>query len=148
MCCWKNTTVSVELPTIVLDSFAVLAYLGGEPGMERVREVLNDALQKGCRVVISIINVGEVLYITEREVGLAKAQAALAAVDQLPIEILPAARESVLAAAHIKAKYRLAYADAFAVVTAQELAGRVLTGDPEFESVETLIAVEWLVDKV
>ena len=122
-----------ELAVFVLDSFAVLSYLGGESGMARVQEVLDEALQGHCRVVFSIINLGEVIYITEREVGLAQAQAVLAAVEQLPIEILPATRESVLAAAHVKANYRVAYADAFAITAAQELGGRVLTGDLEFE---------------
>jgi ribonuclease VapC len=38
----------------------------------------------------------------------------------------------VLAAAHIKARFPIAYADAFAVVAALEHGGVVLTGDPEF----------------
>jgi predicted nucleic acid-binding protein len=140
--------VNSELAVFVLDSFAVLSYLGGESGMARVQEVLDEALQGHCRVVLSIINLGEVIYIIEREVGLAQAQAVLAAVEQLPIEILPATRESVLAAAHVKANFRVAYADAFAITAAQELGGRVLTGDSEFESVETIVQVEWLIGKV
>jgi ribonuclease VapC len=140
--------VNAELPVFVLDSFAVLSYLGGESGMVRVQEVFDEALHGHCRVALSIINLGEVLYITEREVGLVQAQAVLAALEQLPIEILPATRESVLAAAHIKANYRVAYADAFAITAAQELGGRVLTSDPEFESVETIVPVELLIGKV
>ena len=136
--------MSVESPVYILDSFAALAYLGGEPGMERVEAILRDATHQRCRVAMSVINLGEVLYITEREVGLAQAQEALAALEQLPIDILPATRERVLAAAHIKANFRLAYADAFAVAGAQELGGIVLTGDPEFEEVEQLVGVEWL----
>jgi predicted nucleic acid-binding protein len=132
----------------VLDSFAVLAYLGGEAGMNRVQEVMNAALQGGCLVVLSLINLGEVLYIIEREEGLVQAQAALAAIEQLPIEMLPVTKEAVLASAHIKANYRVAFADAFAISAAQELEGKVLTGDPEFESVETLIKIEWLAEKV
>ena len=140
--------MSAEPPVYVLDSFAVLAYLDGEPGMRRVQEVLDDALLGRCQVLLSIINLGEVLYITEREVGLVQAQAALVAIEQLPLEILPATRESVLAAVHIKANYRVAYADAFAVVAAQEFHGRLLTGDPEYKSVESIASIEWLVEKV
>jgi predicted nucleic acid-binding protein len=136
--------VSADLAAYVLDSFALLAYLGGEPGMARVQAILNEATQDGCHVALSLINLGEVLYITEREAGLVPAQAALAAIEQLPIEILPATRETVLAAAHVKANYRVAYADAFAVVAAQAMGGVVLTGDPEFEALEGLVAVEWL----
>jgi ribonuclease VapC len=75
---------------------------------------------------------------------LALAQAALAAVEQLPVEILPVTNERVLAAAHIKANYTIAYADAFAVASAQELDGLVVTGDLEFTAVEKLVPVEWL----
>jgi ribonuclease VapC len=137
--------VSAEKPVYILDSFAMLAYLDGEEGMRRVQEVMEEASRGGCRVALSLINLGEVLYITEREVGLALAQATLAAIEQLPVEILAASKETVLAAAHIKANHAIAYADAFAVAAAQELKGTVLTGDPEFKEVEAVIAVEWLV---
>ena len=133
-----------DAAVFVLDSFALLAYLDGEEGMERVRNILVKASQELCRVVQSVINLGEVLTITEREVGLTLAQAVLASVEQLPIEILPATKEAVLAAAHIKANYSVAYADAFAVAAAIESGGTVLTGDHEFEQVEGLVKVEWL----
>ena len=133
-----------DVPVVVFDSFALLTYLGGEEGMERVRDVLVEASLEHCRIVHSVINLGEVLHITEREVGLPQAQAVLASVEQLPIEILPATKESVLAAAHIKANYPVAYTDAFAVVAAIESGGTILTGDREFEQVEGLVKVEWL----
>ena len=136
--------MSGRKPACVLDSFALLAYLGGKAGMERVRMVLEEAARGRTRVMLSVINLGEVLYITEREVGLVQAQAALAAVEQLPIEILPATREAVLAAAHIKANHGIAYADAFAVAAAIESGAKVLTGDPEFRNVEKLVSVQWL----
>jgi ribonuclease VapC len=140
--------MSGKVPVYVLDSFALLAYLDGETGMERVRKLLEKATQGQLQVMLSVINLGEVLYITEREVGLIQAQAALAAIEQLPIEILPATIESVLAAAHIKASHQIAYADAFVVSAAQELSATVLTGDPEFHSVEKFVSVEWLDQKV
>ena len=136
--------MSDEPPKYVLDSYALLAYLGGETGMRRVKEVLKEATQGRCEVLHSIINLGEVLYITERELGVASAHTALAAVEQLPIEILPATKEVVLAAAHVKANYRVAYADAFAVVGTQEYAATLLTGDQEFEQVKDIVKIEWL----
>lgn len=127
----------------VLDSFALLAYLEGEVGMARVREVLAGAMHT---IHLSLINLGEVLYITERERGLVEAQRALAAIDQLPLQIVPVSRPTVLAAAHVKARYPLSYADAFAVVTAREHRGTLITGDPEIRSVERdgIVRVEWL----
>ncbi len=53
-------------------------------------------------------------------------------------------RSLTLAAAHIKAQFPLAYADTFAVALGRQENARVVTGDPEFEAVESLVAIEWL----
>jgi len=138
--------VAVESSGYVLDSFALLAYLEGEAGKSRVKALLHGAESGKYSVYISLINLGEVLYIIEREKDLHVAQRTLAAVDQLPLQIVPVSRAAVLAAAHVKACYPISYADAFAVSTAQDYHCVLLTGDPEFCAVEAdgLIAVEWL----
>jgi ribonuclease VapC len=130
----------------VLDSFALLAYFEGEAGMVRVRSVLEGAESKRHTVYLSLINLGEALYITERERGVLEARRALAAVDQLPLEIVGVSRSTVLAAAHIKARFPISYADAFAVVAAQDHDGVVMTGDPEFGRLADagVVPVEWL----
>jgi ribonuclease VapC len=135
-----------EHEVYIFDSFALLAYLNAESGAVRVEALLQMAQRRRTRVCLADINLGEVLYITERERGLPLAQRTLAAVEQLPIDILEATRDRILAAAHVKAHYRISYADAFAVAAAQELGGCVLTGDPEFAAVEHLVRVEWLVN--
>jgi hypothetical protein len=53
-----------------LDSFAFLAYLGGEAGEGRVKEILFEPSRGSNRTLMSLINLGEVVYITERERGL------------------------------------------------------------------------------
>ncbi len=130
----------------VLDSFALLAYLEGEAGMARVRSVLEGAAAQRHTVYLSLINLGEALSITERERGLVEARRTLGAVDQLPLAIVGVSRGTVLAAAHIKARFPISYADAFAVVTAQDHGGVVMTGDREFEPLAAagIIAVAWL----
>jgi len=103
--------------------------------MPRVRSVLKGAEAQRHVVYLSLINLGEALYITERERGLVEARRALGAIDQLPLEIVDVSRSTVLAAA-----------DAFAVVAAQDHGGVVITGDPEFRPLADagLVAVEWL----
>ncbi len=99
--------------------------------MARVRSVLEGAEAQRHTVYLSLINLGEALYIAERERGLVQARRTLAAVDQLPVEIVGVSRATVLAAA---------------VVTAQDHGGVVMTGDPEFRPLAAagLVAVEWL----
>ncbi len=137
----------VTNPTaFTLDSFALLAYLEGEAGMPRVQAILAAALAGSHTVYLSLINLGEILYIVERERGLTAARRTLAAIDQLPIQVVPVSRTIVLAAAHIKASYPVSYADAFAVVTARDYGAVLVTGDPEFKSIvdAELVAIEWL----
>ena len=120
-----------DLPAYILDSFAFIAYLEDEPAAQRIQKLLEDAKEKKCRLYISIINLGEILYSVERNNGLAKTHEALALIQSLPIEILPADNQTVLAAARIKANYPISYADAFVVVAAQNINGTIMTGDPE-----------------
>jgi predicted nucleic acid-binding protein len=138
--------VAVKSCDFALDSYALLAYLEGEKGRPRIKELLQSAELGKCALYLSLINLGEVLYITERERGHTTALHTLAAIDQLPLHILPASRETVLAAAHIKARYSLSYADAFTAVAAQQHNCILLTGDPQFRAVadDGLITVEWL----
>ena len=111
--------------TVALDSWAVLALLRGEPAGERVRDAIASE-----RSVMSWINLGEVLYLETRRVGLERAQDAIEAVGDVTVVELPD-EALVRAAAVRKATGGLAYADAFAIATAERHAARLLTGDPE-----------------
>jgi len=133
-----------ESTTFVLDSFALLAYLQDEPVASRIEKLLENAGKEKCRLFLSMINLGELLYITERRGGVAKAQDTLALIRQLPIEIVSVNEQTVLAAAHIKANHVISYADCSVVATAIQENATIVTGDPEFHSVETIVKVEWL----
>lgn len=128
----------------VLDSHALIAYLEDETGAPRVKTLLAQAEKNQAEIFLAIINYGEVVYITEREQGLVAAQTVIAAIDQLPVTIVEADRKLTFAAASIKAKYPISYADAFVVALARTLDAKILTGDPEFQSLEKLATVEWM----
>lgn len=133
-----------ETATYVLDSFALLAYLQDEPVASQIEKLLDGAEKEKCQLLLSIINLGELLYITERRGGVARAQDALALIRQLPIQVVPADEQIVFSAAHIKANHTLSFADAFVVAIAIQENAIILTGDPEFQSIESLVTVEWL----
>ncbi len=130
----------------VLDTWAVLAYLDGEPAAQQVRSLLRRARRGSATVLLSIINYGESLYVVERERGLQQAQQAVGIIDQLPLRVVPADRALVFEAAHVKARYAISYADAFSVALAKRALGRVMTGDPEFKAVEAAVGIDWLPD--
>jgi ribonuclease VapC len=93
---------------------------------------------------MSLINLGEVLYAIERKDGAGVAVSVLAELDGSPIQIVEVTRNRVLAVAHLKANYRISYADAFAAALCEELDATLLTGDPEFRALEHKINIEWL----
>lgn len=130
----------------MLDSYAVLAFLEGEPCAGRVKELLQQGEEGSSRLFISVINYGEVIYITERERGLPKTQEVIARMDELPLSIMDADRALAVRAAHIKARWAMAYADCYAAALAIILEAPLVTGDPEFKPIEAahIISVDWL----
>jgi ribonuclease VapC len=122
----------------------MLAHFQGEAGGRRVKAVLEAAAKKQAEVYLAVVNLGEAVYITEREKGLTAAQSLIAAVDQLPVIIVDADRKLTFLAAHWKARYAVAYGDAFALALAEQMGATVLTGDPEFREVGDAAVIEWL----
>ncbi|HOF04622.1 MAG TPA: type II toxin-antitoxin system VapC family toxin [Syntrophales bacterium] len=128
-----------------LDSFALLAFLNGEAGCDRVRELLAEAQETACDMLMNEINVGETYYILSRKRSPEKAKYFLEIIlPGLPIYCVPNDFDQVIAAARLKAEYPLSYADCFAVETARREGATILTGDREFKSVEHLVSIEWL----
>jgi predicted nucleic acid-binding protein len=128
----------------VLDSFAVLALLGREPGSEDVAKLLRRAQKKEARVLMTWVNAGEVADIVERRLGTERLHAALAVMEATALEIVPVERDLALMAAHIKAGHAIAFADAFAAALAQDVAATLVTGDPEFRRLEGVLDIQWL----
>ena len=86
-------------PIFVLDSFAVLAYFHAEDGGERVLELLNNAREGKVELTMSLINVGEVVYLMGRNRGCKIAESTLKDLHDLPITFYEAIEERILAAA-------------------------------------------------
>lgn len=135
-----------ETNRYVLDSYALLAYLEGEKGGTRVREFLKRAARQKCKLFMSIVNLGEALYIVEREKGLSETQDALSCVGELPIAVVDADSRLTFAAAHIKAHYPIAYADCFAIALTQIERASLITGDLEFKRahIDDFLPIVWL----
>ena len=70
--------MKADLPRYVLDSSGSLAYFGGEPGEAQVKVVLERAAVGQAEVYLSVVNLGEVAYIIEREQGAFSTRRALA----------------------------------------------------------------------
>jgi len=129
---------------VVLDAFAMLAYLQMEKGCERVRNLLSVS-PENKPLMMNAVNAGEVYYIVARERSAEEADFFIdLIIPALNIQIESNDIRDVIAAARIKAAYPISFAGAFAVATAQKHAAVLVTGDPDFKLVEKLIDIEWL----
>jgi uncharacterized protein len=121
------------MTAIVLDSWAIMAWLQGEePARSRVREILERAaIPGGSDASMSMINIGEVFYLIAKRRGAAVAERFLSEVPTLPIQNVVPDRRLILDAARLKSRFAISYADAFAVETARRQRAALVTGDPE-----------------
>lgn len=130
--------------TRVLDSYSLLAYFEGEAGKEKMIEVLRTARDSGRPLLLSVINWGEVFYITLREAGRERAGQLAHLISTLPVEVIPADLELTRLAAEFKANNKMSYADCFAAALAKLRKAELVTGDKEFKQVEGQIKIMWL----
>lgn len=128
----------------VLDSFALLAYLRDEDGAEFVQGLLEKASRKDAPLLMTEVNYAEVKYIVLRKDGKEAWKEVAASLGSLPVEFVPTTRSLADAAADFKANYRISLADAFAAALAKEKKAELITGDPEFKTMEKEIKIGWL----
>ncbi len=128
----------------VLDSYAMIAYFEDEPGADRVAQVLRQLIQGKAKGYMSVVNWGEVYYNTMREEGIAEAEKVILQLDKFPIQIVEVNRNFAYEAAKLKGKYRIAYADCFAVALSVKLNASLVTGDPEFRKLKERISIRWI----
>lgn len=128
----------------VVDSYSLLAYLEREAGADKMIEIFRVARDSGRDLLLSVVNWGEVYYITLREAGSERAEEVIRLISTLPIQIVPADLELTKQAAEFKSKHKMSYADCFAVALAKQRKAELVTGDKEFRGVEGEVKILWL----
>lgn len=121
---------------VVFDSYALIALFRKEDGFEFVRDVLIKLSGGELKGSISVINVGEIYYMVSRKSNVKKAELAISALLQFPIEIIDAGFDLTLEAAKLKSRYKLSYADAFAAAISISRKATLITGDKEFNNLK------------
>lgn len=129
---------------VVLDSFALLAFLRGEAGEDKVAALLERAGLRDEPVHMTEVNYAEVKYIVVRKDGADRWAEIAAELPALPIEFHPVTRGLSDLAADFKARYKLSLAAAFAAALAKDRKAQIVTGHPEFRALEKEVRVGWL----
>ncbi len=132
------------MPATVLDSYALIAYFRGEPAGVPVKELLQKAGKADKPVHMTEVNYAEAQYMILRKDGAAAWSQVAKTLAVLPIEFHPADRGLADQAADFKARFRLSLADAFAAALAKRQKAELVTGDPEFTSLEKEVRIHWL----
>jgi len=135
------------MATMVLDAHALMVLFNDEPGAEDVEKILLKAESGNPRLLMSVINWGEIYYSIIRgasqEIGDSKAHE----IAGMRIELVPVDAgdlELIRQAAVFKATKKMSYADCFAAALAKIRKAELVTGDRDFKTVESDLKIHWL----
>lgn len=134
------------MATRVLDSWALMALFMGEPAAAEVEQMLLRGESGRDRLLLCVVNWGEIYYSVMRGVSQEAAEQKSAEVARLSIELVPVNEdlELVRQAAIYKATRKMSYADCFAAALATQRNAPLVTGDAEFAAVEDDVTIHWL----
>lgn len=130
--------------TIVLDSWAIMSYLQGEPSAEKIADIIADAHEDNVPLIMSVVNAGEVWYIIARRTSDVDADRCIRELKQLGIAMIDADWDMAHGAGRLKAKHKMSFADCFAAALARQRKANLVTGDQEFKQVAADVTITWL----
>jgi len=132
---------------LVLDAWAVMVWLKGQqPAADRMRALLEAADRREYKLLMSIVNLGEIFYLSVKARDLAYGQRVLETL-QPRVTTVSAHDDLVMLAATLKARHAISYADGFAAATALLQDAPLVTGDPEMKAMaaaEKTLQLEWI----
>lgn len=120
----------------VLDANAVVRYFsaGDGQGGKKVRGLFEQAERNQARLSMSVINMGEVLYILLRYLGEQRAFHYIQVLRHA-VTMIEADANGAIEAATLKHQYKLGYADSFAASLALSSKATLVSADTSFEKV-------------
>ena len=123
-----------------------MALFNDEPDADAVENLLHKASAGTHRLLLCVINWGEIYYSVMRGVSAEMAEQKAREIAAVPIELVPVDSDLQLVrqAASYKATYKISYADAFAGALAKIHRAELVTGDQEFRALEKEIKIGWL----
>jgi predicted nucleic acid-binding protein len=135
------------MATMVLDAHALMVLFNDEPGADEVEKILLKAEKGNPRLLMSVVNWGEIYYSIMRGASQEMADLKSHEIAGMPVEMVPVdARDLDLVrqAAMFKATQKMSYADCFAAALAKINDAELMTGDRDFKALEGEINISWL----
>jgi predicted nucleic acid-binding protein len=129
----------------VLDSSAILRYLDGEAGSDRIAEIIKDHLRGSCAAVICSLHWGEVAGQTCKRRGQKAMDLTLSRLTSFGIQVVSADADRAVRAALVKLKRNIPYVDSFGLELAADSRDRVfVTADFDFKPASCIVKIEFL----
>jgi predicted nucleic acid-binding protein len=135
------------MATMVLDAHALMVLFNDEPGADEVEKILLKAESGTPKLLMSVVNWGEIHYSILRGASQEMAEAKAHEIAGMQIELVPVDAddlELVRQAAAFKATRKMSYADCFAAALAKIKNAELVTGDREFKQLARDVKIHWL----
>jgi ribonuclease VapC len=129
--------------TYVLDASALLDLLENGPGAGRTEYMLKEADRLGNPPLASVVNWGEVFYLSWQRYGEQTARDTMADLSRLPIRVVSVDLAQALKAGELKALHKIPYVDCIAAALAVEQRATLVTSDRDFEKLGRQFPILW-----
>jgi predicted nucleic acid-binding protein len=130
--------------TYVLDASAIIELLLNAPGATRITQLLKEADRLGIPLLVSVVNWGEVFYLSWQRHGEQSARETLADLSRLPIQVVPVDLSQAVKAGEIKALHGIPYVDCMAASLAATHHATLVTADRDFEKLGRHFPILWI----
>ena len=115
----------------VLDSNAMIRYMNQSADWKRVKDLFDRVRTGHARLLMSVVNWGEVIYVSARYSSVSRATADLKSLG-VALETFDVDEDAAEEAATLKFNFKLGYGDSFAAALAMRMNATLVTADPDF----------------
>ncbi len=130
--------------TYVLDASAVLDFLLNGPGASRIEQLLKEADRSATPMLASVVNWGEIFYLSWQRHGEQSARETLDDLSRLPIRVIPVDLPQAVKAGEIRVLHGIPYVDSMAASLATLNGATLVTADRDFEKLGRHFPILWI----
>lgn len=128
----------------VLDASVILDFLLNGPGASRIEQLLKEADRSATPILASVVNWGEVFYLSWQRHGEQSARETLADLSRLPIRVVPVDLPQAVKAGEIRALHGIPYVDCMAASLAVLNGATLVTADRDFDKLGRHFPILWI----
>ena len=130
--------------TYVLDASAMVILIENRSGASRIGQLVKEADRLNVPLLASVVNWGEVFYLSWKRGGEETARKALNYLSLLPINVLPVDSAQALKAAELRALHHVPYVDCLAAALSSIHQATLVTSDQDFKKLGRNFPILWL----